>query len=258
MLQNLLQAAKDDETIDSNRIHVTGFSQGGFLSWDLLCKSSEVVCSAAPLAASGRDAWGAGFGSHCFDSSGSGPANHRSVMFTIGRTDPLSSKSLSYDQFYDVAETYYGFKSDYPDFFGDYTVTTDNVIKMEYGEDGINVKFIDHNGDCTLYDNCGGHCFPTEPPSVCSASQKAYWVGTVDFFSNNHRCCVDGWSHGEEVVKFFKANTCDKTVADTGAPTPAPTNPSILNGGGASAGKGLQGTVLTAAVIIVLCAYLHF
>jgi len=65
-----------------------GFSQGGFATWNLLCLASDVICSAAPLAASGLDAWGVGYGDQCF--TGSGPQYERSVFYTSGFTDPLA------------------------------------------------------------------------------------------------------------------------------------------------------------------------
>ncbi|GIS33212.1 MAG: hypothetical protein Ct9H90mP4_11260 [Gammaproteobacteria bacterium] len=32
------------------RIHITGFSQGGYMSWRFICKYSDVLASAGPLA----------------------------------------------------------------------------------------------------------------------------------------------------------------------------------------------------------------
>jgi poly(3-hydroxybutyrate) depolymerase len=36
---------------DPKKLHVTGFSQGGYMTWRLLCKHSDVIASAAPAAA---------------------------------------------------------------------------------------------------------------------------------------------------------------------------------------------------------------
>merc|ERR1712205_74847 len=40
---------KTGDIIDRNRVHVAGFSQGGFLTFNLLCKASDLICSIAPL-----------------------------------------------------------------------------------------------------------------------------------------------------------------------------------------------------------------
>ena len=37
--------------IDSRRIHFTGFSQGGAMTWRLVCAHADVIASAAPIAA---------------------------------------------------------------------------------------------------------------------------------------------------------------------------------------------------------------
>ena len=41
----IIDDAISDPVIDTNRIHVTGFSQGGFMTWELLCQASEKICS---------------------------------------------------------------------------------------------------------------------------------------------------------------------------------------------------------------------
>ena len=45
---------------DRKRVHIMGYSQGGFASWNILCKAPDLICSAAPLEASALDQWGAG------------------------------------------------------------------------------------------------------------------------------------------------------------------------------------------------------
>eukprot|EP01051_Picozoa_sp_SAG22_P000215 SAG22_NODE_4_length_44774_cov_362.122149_36_plen_1531_part_00 len=75
--------------LDTNRVHVMGFSQGGFAAWNLLCRASDLICSIAPLAASGLDSWGAGYGDQCFERGG--PTNQRSIFYTSGLLDiPLA------------------------------------------------------------------------------------------------------------------------------------------------------------------------
>lgn len=117
------------------------------------------------------------------------------------------------------------------------------------------MKLIDHTGDCGLYDTCTGHCFPTEQSALCDASQQYMWVGTV---AANHRCCVDGWSHGEEVVKFFRANTCDGTRTYTCAPTLTTTTTTVFDSeaaGRVGGRAGFGGAVLTTVATIAVCAY---
>jgi hypothetical protein len=64
------------------------------------------VCSAAPLEASGLDAWGAdvGYGRTCFNASG--PSIGRPIYYVSGRTDPLAVISLAAQQVAHVRSLY--------------------------------------------------------------------------------------------------------------------------------------------------------
>jgi len=45
----LRKMAKDySAVIDAKKIHVAGFSQGAFVTWNLLCRASDLICSIAP------------------------------------------------------------------------------------------------------------------------------------------------------------------------------------------------------------------
>ena len=286
MLQDLLSAAAGDPTIDKNRIHVTGFSQGGFLTWDLLCHASDTICSAAPLCASGRDAWGtsAGFGSQCFMDSVPGPEVPRSVMFTVGRTDPLSSIELGYDQMESVADAYFGSEV-WDQMQAEHVTETAAYAKSEYGEGGVNLVFYEHFSNCDLYETCGGHCFPTDSAkeAICSAGAPGYyywWWGGGRERLYNHRCCVEGFNYGEEVVKFFLSNPCgeagdgggggvedgdggeaedEDTAAPTGASTGSPTGTEeVILPGSAAAGRpatvGVRGRVAAAVIAAAVIA----
>jgi poly(3-hydroxybutyrate) depolymerase len=69
--------------VDAKRIHVTGFSRGGFVTWRLLCDHADLFASAAPA--------GAGFGGNfgettCFQNQRA-PSRHIPIIFMMGRTD---------------------------------------------------------------------------------------------------------------------------------------------------------------------------
>ena len=51
--------------------------------------ASDLICSIAPLAASGLDEWGAGYGDQCFTAGG--PPTPRSVFYTSGEADQLAT-----------------------------------------------------------------------------------------------------------------------------------------------------------------------
>lgn len=71
--------------IDTNRVHIGGGSQGGFMSWVFVCDHAELIASAAPLAA-GADR---GSDMSCpFDTERS-PAQEVDVLLVHGRNDRM-------------------------------------------------------------------------------------------------------------------------------------------------------------------------
>jgi poly(3-hydroxybutyrate) depolymerase len=54
-LYRFIQAAKQQWPVDPERIHMTGFSQGGFISWYFACKYPGLLKSIAPIAYHSRD-----------------------------------------------------------------------------------------------------------------------------------------------------------------------------------------------------------
>ncbi len=72
--------------IDEDRVHVTGFSAGGGVTWVLLCAYPEVFASAAPAAATGQY-----FGAApvCFGSAP--PSPELDILYMNGTADPFES-----------------------------------------------------------------------------------------------------------------------------------------------------------------------
>jgi poly(3-hydroxybutyrate) depolymerase len=52
-----LQDARTALAIDPKRIHVAGFSQGGAMTWRMVCAHADVLASAAPVAAADGSSW---------------------------------------------------------------------------------------------------------------------------------------------------------------------------------------------------------
>jgi poly(3-hydroxybutyrate) depolymerase len=53
----VVQDARTAFAVDPRRIHVTGFSQGGAMTWRMICKHADVIASAAPVAAADASSW---------------------------------------------------------------------------------------------------------------------------------------------------------------------------------------------------------
>jgi polyhydroxybutyrate depolymerase len=69
--------------VDPHKVHVTGFSRGGFVTWRLLCDHADLFASAAPAGAGN----GTSFAEQtCFD-QGRAPSRALPILFLMGRTD---------------------------------------------------------------------------------------------------------------------------------------------------------------------------
>jgi poly(3-hydroxybutyrate) depolymerase len=67
--------------VDPRKVHVTGFSRGGFVTWRLLCDHADLFASAAPAADGGG-----GREPVCFG-GGRLPSRPVPILFLMGRTD---------------------------------------------------------------------------------------------------------------------------------------------------------------------------
>jgi poly(3-hydroxybutyrate) depolymerase len=74
-----MQQAMDAYDVDRRRVHFTGFSQGGLMTWQFVCDYPDVIASAAPLSAIEID---------CFR-NGPGPSRDVPLFFISGVADPL-------------------------------------------------------------------------------------------------------------------------------------------------------------------------
>ena len=74
-------------SLDRNRIHIGGFSQGGWMTWRFVCDHSDLIASAAPAGAGASDQIEPYPGVSCdFDADGS-PAQQVDIFYTHGTED---------------------------------------------------------------------------------------------------------------------------------------------------------------------------
>jgi polyhydroxybutyrate depolymerase len=69
--------------VDARKLHVTGFSRGGFVTWRLLCDYPTLFASAAPAGAG----FGGGFGETTCFHGGRAPSRKIPFLLLMGRTD---------------------------------------------------------------------------------------------------------------------------------------------------------------------------
>ncbi|MBK9030751.1 MAG: hypothetical protein IPL61_05325 [Myxococcales bacterium] len=75
--------------IDPDRVHMTGFSQGGFMTWRMLCAHADRFASVAPGAAASNCPTG-GIGpvtAACRFTGAEVPSRHLSILYLHGRAD---------------------------------------------------------------------------------------------------------------------------------------------------------------------------
>jgi polyhydroxybutyrate depolymerase len=171
--------------VDAARVHVTGFSRGGFVTWRLLCDASDLFASAAPAAA------GNGNGETTCFGGGRNPAQSIDLLFLMGRTDqPVPYSTMV--SIRDAAIARFGggtqgtVASDAK--YAHFRWTTANNAVIETFDHAYET---DPTGP---FGTSRGHCFPgsqSDPQAVqyavpCKGPNAFVW--------------------GEEVMKFFKAH----------------------------------------------------
>lgn len=167
--------------VDPKRVHFTGFSQGGDMTWRMLCDHADVLASAAP----------AGFGhsanEKCF-TAGQAPSPSVPILFMHGTADalvPFSSAEAARDaviaaQSMTQAEVV--------------SQDADHVWTRYAGSTGEVFEFIEH--DYTGAQLLGGHCYPGSTDPGGEPGQ---------FFS--FKCDqTAAFNWGEAVMQFFIAH----------------------------------------------------
>lgn len=171
--------------VDDKRIHATGFSRGGFVTWRLVCDAPDLFASFAPAAA------GNGNGETTCFSQGRSPSRKADVLFLVGRTDvpvPFSTMTSIRDAL--VAD--YGLPAP--------TTVSSNAQythRRWAKPSGPTLEVFEHAYETEPTGPFGGsrgHCFPgsTMPP-----------------FSPQYAVPCKGpnaFTWGEEVMKFFEAH----------------------------------------------------
>lgn len=184
---------------DLKRVHIMGYSEGGFAAWNILCKAPDLICSAAPLEASALDWWGPGYGTGgCFSWPAKGPSISRSILFTNGITDPLSVIANARQQVANVQRAW-GLTPSAATLTSGFKFTS-----QSWQQPSRNFTYLEHDYSITnsAADGLKGHCFPTTAADGCKMS----WTDPV------LQCC-GAFTWARHALAFFQANPCQPTAA---------------------------------------------
>ncbi len=171
--------------IDSKRVHFTGFSQGGMMSWRMICQHAQLFASVAPAAA------GALPGANgCAFTGAQMPSQQLPVLFMHGKKDVLQAFGFATAQVDSVVKAWSLKKSS--------VVAQDahHLWQRYVSPQGTVFEFIEHDyaAKSALL---GGHCYPG------SLDQKGGKSGQLFAFG-----CVDqaAFAWGQAAMAFFIAH----------------------------------------------------
>lgn len=168
--------------IDPRRVHFTGFSQGGFMAWRMLCDHAEVFGSVAPAAACGA------LFPHCPFTATARPAEEIPVLYVHGSRDNIVAGCSGLMR--DTVVTGWSMtpagtvSSDADYTWSRYASATGNVF-----------EFIDHSyvGRSVIL---GGHCLPGSPD-----------ISATTFSTSGYGCDhTSPVTWGVAVLAFFQAH----------------------------------------------------
>lgn len=173
--------------VNKKKVHVAGFSRGGFVTWRLLCDHADLFASASP----GGAGEGSGFGEATCFSQGRAPSRKIPILLLMGQTD-ASVGYASMTAIRDAAVKAYGVT-------GPKTLAQDANYRHDQwtGADGAIFETLDHAYETVSpgpWASAKGHCIPgstTDP----QAPQYAIPCKLPNAFV---------W--GEEIMKFFLAH----------------------------------------------------
>ncbi|GMV39079.1 MAG: hypothetical protein AMXMBFR64_07950 [Myxococcales bacterium] len=170
--------------IDPARVHMTGFSQGGFMTWRFLCKHADLFASVAPAAACA----GGGFGA-CSFTGGDVPSRRVPTLFMHGTKDALVAFNCAKKQ-RDAVVAAWGLTETA-------VVSQDpNHLWTRWEGEGALFEFVQHDykaGSPIL----GGHCYPGSADLNGGLPGQLFGYGCLG---------TNAFTWGEALMEFFIAH----------------------------------------------------
>jgi pimeloyl-ACP methyl ester carboxylesterase len=167
--------------VDPKRVHFTGFSQGGDMTWRFVCDHSDVIASAAPAA------FGHSVAESCF-SKGKQPAREMPLLYMHGTKDALVAFSTA-EAARDAVVQVLGMKKGTP-----VSTNAEHLWDRYTNSKGTVFEMLQH--DYTGATLLGGHCYP-------GSSDPGGQPGQVFSFKCDQ---TSPFVWGKAVMEFFLAH----------------------------------------------------
>jgi poly(3-hydroxybutyrate) depolymerase len=182
--------------LDHDRVHMMGFSQGGYMTWRFICAHTDWLASAAPAAAAGEANISAEVG--CTFTGNDKPTGELDVMYMHGHHDALVDYANAEVLRDAVIKTY-----DADD--GEVVASGDGFMRTRYtSPEGTQFEFIEHDyasesavGVPPLGVAIQGHCFPGSTDLEVTIPDQLMPFGCQP---------PTGFTWSEEALKFFEAH----------------------------------------------------
>jgi len=184
-----LQATRDAFHVNPRRIHMTGLSQGGYMSWRFLCQHTELFGSVAPAAAAGAAAISIEVG--CTFTGPDVPKGELDILYMHGKDDALVNFQNAVT-LRDALIAYYRMGAGKA-VAGDTTYTRTRYSTAS----GRVFEFIEHHYSTDsnfLGVAIKGHCFPGSQDQTITLPNQLMAFGCKP---------PNSFTWGEEVIRFF-------------------------------------------------------
>ena len=165
---------------DPKRLHFTGFSQGGAMTWRMLCRHADAWASVAPAAEGG-----------CPFTSSNRPSREVPTLYLFGTLDSIVSYPGTAVPQRNAVVSGWGMS-------GPVTVAADaGYSRVRYTSDaGTPFEYVTHQYTGTCLVAIGGHCFPGSTDPGTATGQ------TCSFRCNG----MNGFDWGTEVLEWFDSH----------------------------------------------------
>lgn len=187
-----LDDVADSWHADPGRVHVTGFSQGGLMTWRMICHEADRFASAAPAAAAGVQLAGVDGCDidqtpGCAFAGDEQPSTHLPILYLHGHHDALVDFQCAEAQRQTLVDAWG---------LGDpETLSTDagHSRTRHTDPDGTPFEFLEHEYVSPVV-FLEGHCFPGSDDHEATLDGQLFGFACED---------EDTFVWGEEVIDFF-------------------------------------------------------